>query len=186
LQGALKPTIARTKISLATLIVNSMKSSLIPPPPVLDSAYVVCYAFVPDSIEFINRRHLYVDGVLLGRVTRLAICENLGEDIGPMLCHCDEEWNSLGVSGASTIEEIKQSAERNYPGIGEHWQDSVFSRDEAQTYYDAEAEAYLCSFCGKRPYEMLGGCVKGNNAVICRDCVERLHSTFGEIPIDDE
>ena len=47
-------------------------------------------------------------------------------------------------------------------------------------------KAYLCSFCGKRPYEMLGSWVQGDNAVICHDCIERLHVALGESSLGEK
>ena len=90
------------------------------PPPGIGSARVLCYAFV-DDIAYRKWGSLYSDGVLVEKVPRLAICVNLGKDIGPLLFHCDEEWNVLGTSGAETVDEVKLRAEKNYPGVGSRW-----------------------------------------------------------------
>ena len=87
-----------------------------PPPPVIDSARVLAYAFV-DDIPYRRAGSFFVDGKLLEQVPCLAIAQNLGEDIGPLIFHCDEDWNAVGTSGAPTIEEVKRDAERNYPGV---------------------------------------------------------------------
>ena len=48
-----------------------------PPPPVIDSARVLSYAFV-DDIPYQRWSSLYVDGKLLEQVPCLAICTNRG------------------------------------------------------------------------------------------------------------
>jgi hypothetical protein len=63
------------------------------------------YAFV-DDIPYRKWGALYRGEQLVEHVPRLAICLNLGNDIGPLLFHCDEEWNTLGRSGAGTIVEV--------------------------------------------------------------------------------
>jgi hypothetical protein len=146
----------------------------IPPTPVLDSARVAAYAFV-DDIPYRRCGRLIVDGVLLEHVPRLAICFNLGEDIGAMLLHCDSDWNVLGVSGANTMEDAKVVAERNYPGVAARWINLDISVEAALEYYDAKEENTRCSFCGKRPFEFKGGCVEGTAAVICGECIETYH-----------
>jgi hypothetical protein len=153
------------------------------PPPVLDSARVIEYAIVDESIPFTGAGPLYVGGTLLGRVPRLAICENLGEDLGPMLFHCDDSWAVLGVAGGQTIEEIKVRAESRYPGISSSWVQRNVSREEALAYYDRETGDMRCSFCGRRPFETTGY-VEGRNqdAAICRECVAKFHAAFQSEP----
>jgi len=156
----------------------------LPPPPVLHSARVLAYAFV-DDIEYRKSGSLFVDGKLLEKVPRLAICTNLGKDIGPMLFHCDEEWNPVGTSGAGSIGQIKADAERNYPGVSSRWVDLNTTVEDALRYYDAETAGQRCSFCGKRPFE-LEGWVEGKNAIICRGCIEMYHHEFKNPPPDGD
>jgi hypothetical protein len=59
------------------------------------------YAFV-DEIAYRKWGSLPSGDVMVEKVPRLAICVNLGKDIGPMLFHCDGEWNVVGTSGAET------------------------------------------------------------------------------------
>lgn len=151
-----------------------------PPPPVLDSARLISYAFV-DDIPYRRWGALYVDGQLLEHVPCLAICLNLGKDIGPLLYHCDEEWNVLGTSGAESVEATKQHAERNYPGVGSRWVDVNTSVEDALRYYDDQTGNLKCSFCGKRPFD-LEGWVEGTGAVICRGCVEGYYRDFQKDP----
>jgi hypothetical protein len=144
-----------------------------PPPPVIDSARVIAYAFV-DDIAYRKSGSLFVNGELLEKVPRLAICINLGEDIGPMLFHCDEQWIALGTSGAGSVDEVKSDAEKNYPGVSARWIDLNTSAEDALRYYDSETGGKKCSFCGKRPFEVEGW-VEGKNAIICRGCIESFH-----------
>ena len=154
-----------------------------PPPPVIDSARVLSYAFV-DDITYHRYGSLYVDGVLLEQVPRLAICLNLGQDMGPLLYHCDQDWNVLGASGADTVEEVKQRAEKNYPGVATKWIDVNVSVEDALKYYDSDTGGLKCSFCGKRPFEVKG-MVEGNGAIICTNCVEDYYHEFQSDDTDD-
>jgi hypothetical protein len=120
---------------------------------------------------------LFVNGELLEKVPRLAICTNLGKDIGPMLFHCDEGWNAIGTSGAGTVDDVKADAERNYPGVSTRWVELNASLEDALRYYDKVTGGQMCSFCGKRPFE-LEGWVEGKNAIICRGCIESFHHDF--------
>jgi len=150
-----------------------------PPPRVIDSARVMSHAFV-DDIPYRKWGAIYHGEQLVEHVPRLAICLNLGNDIGPLLLHCDSDWNTLGASGAETIAELKERAERNYPGVSARWVDLNTSRENALKFYDEQIEARRCSFCGKRPFEIEGGWVEGNGAVICRECVEKYYHVFRE------
>lgn len=123
--------------------------------------------------------NLYVGGTLLGRVPRLAICLNLGEDIGALLYNCDNNWNVLGTSGGDSIEAAKQLAERNYPGLMSRWVHLDTSVKAALRYYDEQTQGLRCSFCGKRPFE-IEGLKEGNAASICRGCVEDFYRGFHE------
>jgi hypothetical protein len=88
-----------------------------PPPPVINSARVLFYAFV-DEIAYRKWGTLYSGDVLVEKVPRLAICVNLGKDIGPMLFHCDEEWNVVGTSGAETVDEVKRKTIQEWASGG--------------------------------------------------------------------
>jgi hypothetical protein len=148
------------------------------PPPVIDSARVLEYAFV-DTIEYKKWDALYHGDKLIEKVPRLAICSNLGKDIGPMLFHCDDDWNVLGVSGGATVDEVKGRAERNYPGVGSRWIDANVGLEEALKYYDETTDGERCSFCGKRPFEVAGMVSSPNaGAAICKECVEDLYQEF--------
>lgn len=143
------------------------------------------YAFV-DDLEYRKWGALIVGDKLVEKVPRLAICLNLGQDIGPMLFHCDNQWEVLGTSGAKTIEATKERAEENYPGVHARWIDLNTSVEDALRYYDEETGGARCSFCGKRPFEFVGGYVEGERATICETCVNEFHRNFSERDGGDE
>ena len=145
----------------------------------IDSARLISYAFV-DDIPYRKWGALYADGQLVEQVPCLAVCTNLGKDIGPLLFHCDHKWKPLATSGAATIAAVKEHAERNYPGVGARWVDVNTSVEDALKYYDEETGGLKCSFCGKRPFEIEGGWVEGAEAAICRTCVEKYYHSFQE------
>ncbi|MBM0107312.1 ClpX C4-type zinc finger protein [Steroidobacter sp. S1-65] len=147
-----------------------------PPPPVIDAARVVAYAFV-DDIPYLpaGARILASEG--LDQAPRLAIAVRLSEPSGPVIFHCDEEWISRGASTAESIERAKQDAECNYPGVGNRWIDTNVTVEEALAFYDSETAGLRCSFCGRRPFEV-EGLIEGPQATICRGCVEEFFCDF--------
>ena len=149
-----------------------------PPPPVIHSTRVLFYAFV-DDIAYRKWGALYSGDVLVEKVPRLAICINLGKNIGPLLFHCDEEWNVLGASGAETVDEVKSRAEKNYPGVGSRWIDPHVTVEQALSHYDEETGGWKCMFCGKRPFDVTG-MVGDPGKAICRGCVEEFYRAFQE------
>jgi len=154
------------------------------PPPVLDSARVLSYAFV-DDIPYRRSGALYVDGVLIEQVPCLAICSNLGEEAGSVLLnHCNEQWEVLGTAGAGTVEVAKQNAARNYAGVASRWVEVNTSIEEALRYYDAQIGGLKCSFCGRRPFDV-DGWIEGNGAIICRGCIETFYRDFQSGPDGD-
>ena len=155
-----------------------------PPPPVIDAARVVSYAFV-DDIPYLGPFSAGLplfEGQSLEPVPRLAIAVGLAGHAGPRVFHCDEEWIALGASGAETVEQAKQEIERNYPGVSERWIDTNVTLEEALAFYDSETAGLKCSFCGKRPFEV-DGLIEGPQATICRGCVEEFYEDF---QIDDD
>jgi hypothetical protein len=89
------------------------------PPRSLGSARVLHWAAVHASVGFRGRTLLFVDRKELGRVPRLAICEE--EKIGVLLLHCNGRWRSLGCSAHKSVAAAKEKAEWIYPGLAEHW-----------------------------------------------------------------
>jgi len=148
------------------------------PPPVIDSARVLAYAFVGD-LPYRKSGALFCGDALVEAVPRLAICANLGKDIGPLLFHCNAEWAVLGTSGAASVAEVKSLAERNYPGVSARWVDTSITVEEALRYYDSITGTLRCAFCRKRPFEV-SGLVEGDGAAICRECVEEFYRGFND------
>jgi len=153
------------------------------PPPILDSARVVLYALVGDLVYRPHNR-LYRGNTLVERVPSLAICENLGDDVGPMLFHCDGDWTVLGVIGGDSVESCKSAAAKRYPGVENRWIDRGVSAEDALNYYDSLPGNNSCSFCGKRPFQIQGGFADGKDARICKECVDAYHLAFVEMAND--
>lgn len=154
-----------------------------PPPPVIDAARVVSYAYV-DDIPFLGATPVFGEAQSIEQVPRLAIAVGLGGQAGPRVFHCDEEWIALSASGAETVEQAKQEVELTYPGVGERWIDTNVTVEEALAFYDSETAGLKCSFCGKRPFEV-EGLIEGPKATICRGCVEEFYSDFQTDEDDD-
>jgi ClpX C4-type zinc finger len=155
-----------------------------PPPPVIASARVLAYAFV-DDIPYRKWGALYSGDTLVEAVPCLAICTNLGKDIGPLLFHCSDDWAVLGTSGGPSVAEAKSHAERNYPGVSARWVDVDTTVEDALRYYDSASDTPRCAFCGRRPFE-ISGLVEGERAAICRECVEDFYRGFNDEPVSSE
>ncbi|WP_154668175.1 hypothetical protein [Pseudoduganella violaceinigra] len=106
-----------------------------------------------DDIAYRQWGRLYVGDTLLEHVPCLAICINLGADNSAMLFHCDSDWNVRGAILSATVDEGKDRAEKNYPGVASRWIDTNTSAEAALEYFDAQPHCAKCSFCGKRPFE---------------------------------
>jgi hypothetical protein len=75
----------------------------------------VSYAFV-DDIPYRRHGRLIVGDKIVEAAPRLVVLVNLGKDIGPMLFHCNEEWNCLGTSGAGSVAAVKERRNSITPG----------------------------------------------------------------------
>jgi hypothetical protein len=165
-------------------------SALIPP-PLIESARVLQYAIVDAGVRYTACSVLYVGGVELGPVPRLAVCRNLADD-SVVLLHCDDEWSSLGCSGSGSVDEVLAHANRLYDGIALKWQVSPHSEVEVVKALVDEWGDFRCSFCGRYPFELgEASWISGEKACICSRCVERLHTDLlehsaGAEAIDDQ
>jgi hypothetical protein len=110
---------------------SESSEKLIPPPPVLDSARVLFYATVNDSVKFTGRTLSFVNGQEVGQVPCLAICEQETTKEA-LLFHCDSEWNTLGCSVHASTDEAKARAERIYAGLSTRWIDANVSKEAAE------------------------------------------------------
>jgi len=146
------------------------------PPPVINCARVLAYAVV-DDIPYHPWGLLLVEGIPLEHVPRLAICTSLGKDMGILLFHCDDDWNVLGTSGGETIDDVKEQAEKNYPGAMSRWINLDTTIANALAYYDKMTGGAKCSFCGKRAFDC-DGWVERGSAIICCGCIEEFYNEF--------
>lgn len=147
-------------------------------PILIDCSRVLHYAIVDDSVRFVPKGRIFVNGVELGAVPQLAIVRNLVDD-GIMLLHCDEDWNSLGTSGSGSVEDVMESANRRYEGLEGKWRKAPYSDAEFAAACADEYGEQRCSFCGRYHFQIDAQMVVGDHARICGDCVERLHSLLG-------
>ncbi len=141
------------------------------PPSLLDSATVLKYAIVDSSVEYTGRSYLYVGGKLLGKVSRLAICQNYkAKDY--LLLYCNKRWRVLGAAGYKSVKETKEAAERAYKGIAKKW----VTVAKANVFKNWPGDLPpICSFCGKTISEGIRQMFGGKNAFICNECIIRLH-----------
>jgi hypothetical protein len=143
------------------------------PPPAIDCARVISFART-DDLAYTGAYALYVDGRLVGPVPRLVIAQSLDSD-DFLLFHCDESWVVEGVSSvASSPEEVKERAERRYPGLASRWNDLNVTRETAAEYLRATSDT-LCSFCGRAPFE-ISLMMEREGARICDVCMREFHA----------
>jgi hypothetical protein len=156
-----------------------------PPPPVIDSARLLSYAFTDDDdVEFTDRINLHTSEGRLGRVPCLAITLNYYIPGDVLLEFCDTDWTSKGVIAFTSVEEARTKAERGYRGITNKWIESPYSDAQVSDFLrdvyevDPKAEWWktMCSFCGKDIDE--GQLVVGLRATICSKCIHELYATL--------
>lgn len=143
-----------------------------PPPPVISCARVLEYAFLDDTVQYTGRQKLYVGQELLGAVPCLAICKNLAspeQDV--LILYCDEEWNSLGASGAASIEEAKNHLENAYAGIENKWVRSEHGDKDVRQFLEMEWGELRCRSCGKWPFEV-DTVIQEEAGCICGECAK--------------
>jgi hypothetical protein len=149
------------------------------PPPAIDSARVLAYAILDDSVQWTGRQKLTHDGKEVGPVPCLALCQNAWGDWEQIhIFHCNGDWEVLGAGGAPTIEEAKASAERSYRGISPKWVFVNTPREQAREWIRKESADALCSFCDRIPAEM-DKLISGKSATICNHCAAKYHALMG-------
>jgi len=148
-------------------------------PPLISCARVLHYAIVDASIRYTLKGKIFVGDVELGSVPRLAIVRSLVDD-EVMLLHCDEEWTSLGCSGNGSIEDVMAHANRRYEGLETKWRKAPYSEAEFAKAVADEYRDERCSFCGRYHFQIDALMVEGDRAMICGDCIERLHFALAE------
>lgn len=150
------------------------------PPAVLSGFRVLEYAVVRDPVRFSGRTHFYVGDKELGRVSRLAIGEELDGN-GIAILHATPSWRVRGVQGRyDAIAPAKERAERMYPGISQCWVKAKVSRRQARAYWEELWRPFACSFCGKAPPELMSpmAASRRTEAVICLACARRFRRNF--------
>lgn len=149
------------------------------PPPVLSMARVLAYAVVDRSVNFSGHQRLYVDGKLLGKVPRLALCRPLGAKLADtiLILYCDIRWDVLGIANADSLEAAKSEAERCYPGISQKWIEKQVTESEAKEWLKVHCHEAICSFCGRFPFEM-ETYVSHGPVVICNVCIDGFYTTI--------
>lgn len=146
------------------------------PPPALDSARVIAYAIVDDSVQWTGRQKLFHDGKEMGPVPCLALCQNAWGDWKDIhIFHCNADWEVLASGGASTLEEAQATAERAYRGINAKWVFVNTTEQEAREWIRKESPDMLCSFCERIPAEMKK-LITGKSGSICNYCAAELHA----------
>jgi hypothetical protein len=144
------------------------------PPPVLDMARVIAYAFVDESVQWTGRQTLFVDGKKLGPVPRLALCQNVSGSLRDILVfHCNDDWDVLGVSGGETLEASKASAERAYRGITAKWINTEVTEEQAIAWVKENHKDMSCSFCERAPGDF-GRLIenKASTVRVCNYCID--------------
>lgn len=155
-----------------------MARSLLKPPPFLDSAHVLVYAVLDESVSYSGHSSLFINGKELGPVPCLAICQG-PNDSGVLLFHCSGDWTVLGAAGYPSLTEAKDRAERIYPDLSTHWIELHVTKEEAAHYLDKAFDDQKCSFCGKKP-EQIERLIAKNDARICDSCITEFHQMLNE------
>src|SRR5260370_6131018 len=89
-----------------------------PPPPIImvNDRVLLHYAFLSDSVGFNSgHRLMFVDVKEIGRVPRLAICQDR-DSPQFMLYYCDSDWRPIGIASYDSVDAAMGRAERIYPG----------------------------------------------------------------------
>ena len=141
------------------------------PPPVIDAARVVAFATIGAERAFNPERLLFVGGVQLGRVPGLAIVEGL-DDKDFSILFCDEQWQSVGIVDAKSIDDAKDHAGTFYPDIRDAWQTAPYGPTDVEKFIEENYGSLRCSFCGKLPFQV-AALFEAESARICDACVRQ-------------
>jgi hypothetical protein len=141
------------------------------------------YAILNDSAGFNSgHRLMFRDGVEIGRVPCLAICQDKDSPQFMLYC-CDSDWGPLGTASYESVDAAKRGAERIYPGSIACWTQARFTQADAQRFLEEQLSHMRCSFCGKRPDQTMAATFEGNgNARICGDCVREFSENLDDQP----
>ncbi len=147
------------------------------PPPVLHMARVLAYAVLDESVQWTGRQRLYSGDKEVGRVPRLALCQNVGGGTKDILVfHCNDDWEVLGITGGSSLEAAKVSAERAYRGVTAKWIETSVSVEAAEAWIKENCEAITCSFCGREAGDFTSLIESKTGVRICNRCVDEFYA----------
>ena len=108
------------------------------PPPLIDSAKLLFFAYNDIDVKFTDKIDLFVgkigDLTRLGEMPCIAICSNFVSPKNILLFFCNTDWSSEGAISFKTIDEAKNKAEKGYRGISAHWKKSPYSKGEIDDY----------------------------------------------------
>ena len=108
------------------------------PPPVIDSARLLAFAYNDADVKVTDRITLFVGEPdrmeRLGEVPCLAICSNYANPKDILLFFCNFEWEPQGVIALKSVQEAKSKAEKGYNGILQKWQESPYSNREVEDF----------------------------------------------------
>jgi hypothetical protein len=153
---------------------NEQSSSV--PPPAIACERVLHYAVLDSSVGFRSGHGLVSVGRQeVGRVACLAICTQKRSS-KVLLQFCDGEWTPEAVGVKNSVEEAKRLAERIYPRSLPLWVEAHVTEEDADRYLDKMFEGQRCSFCNKRPDEVVQIFGNGGTTNICSECIEELHA----------
>src|SRR5689334_22762324 len=144
------------------------------PPPTLYQARVLEYAILPKSIPFIVNTSFLVGDVggplrPLGRVPRLAICQNADGEI--QLLFCKGNWGSASQASCKSLAEAKALAQRSYPGSSAHWRAANVTEAQAAKHLERIWARHRCLFCLKTPLQHRESVFQQGRGRICGACV---------------
>ena len=158
------------------------------PPPALDGALVIAFAVADETVKYEERQTLFINGELLGRVPKLAICRNLDETEF-MVFHCNGDWEVLAVTGGyESVAAAKSRAGLSYHGIDTKWVSTGYKKEDATSYLERLFKGDSCTFCGKNPLQLeamvQAVTVAGDTVRICNHCVDEFYSFLHAKTVD--
>ena len=148
------------------------------PPPALVQARVLKYAALPRSIPFVETKSIFVGSQPLGRVPRVAICQEAHGQI--LLLFCDASWRHIASASQNSILDAKARVELLYPGSSKRWVDAKVTKARAARYLQRVWAKHRCDFCLKTPLEQNHSVFCKGRGRICGACVTELAQDLSE------
>jgi len=91
-----------------------------PAPKTVGGFPVVCYSPVDERHRFTGQTRQVVQGVLMGAMSGLAICQ-LPDSQQFYLFGCDGDWNVVTDTCHQSLDDAKEQAEYEYEGVSQTW-----------------------------------------------------------------